>query len=457
MAKPPNILSRLRDLISPKQAPVKGGEIAAIPQKRRRMRMPIDQEIVRPIKGDKELTHEICEIALWSQEFAASIGALTTDCFQQISGQSGSWSIAETQDGSEDGVKTNPDIVAIGKEVATRMYNGRYVLGGDRLQATALDYFQFGDGFLELEIGRDGTGDYCITRSAERPSLQMFPVVDEFNEILYYALRSGRSSFEEGEEVQIPRWKTLHLSRFPNRSHLGRPASLEMVDSAWRPLKETAVDLSEAIRSAGSSMLVHEMSAAVQPDDRQAYIEDVQQRRSTGAMLDLFAYNGTKINELGKAGDRVDALFKAFTSYRSMMIPFGVPSWAFPAISGRQDSNKDIANQPALLYARQIADMRSKMGEKIKWAIALEIVLKKGYDFYAKSGGFEIVWGDWFVTGMEQGMMQQGKEQGRGDNQQLNQMNAMLNSIHQQQQRSIDLINTHKVIAEAMQGGSDFE
>jgi hypothetical protein len=349
--------------------------------------------------------------------------------------------------------------IAVGLRAAkadSRMYNGRYVLGGDRLQATLLDCQQFGDGFLELGIGKDGLGDYCITQSAERPSLQMFPVCDEFNEIQYYDLRSGKSSFGGTDEgIQIPRWKTLHLSRFPGRDHLGRPASFEMVDSAWRPLKETAVDLSEAIRSAGSSMLVHELSAGIQPDDRQTYIEEVQAKRQSGAMLDLFAYSGTEIKELGKAGDRVNALFQAFTSYRAMMIPFGVPSWAFPAISGRQDSNKDIANQPALLYARQIADMRSKMGEKIKWAIALEIVLKKGYDFYAKNGGFEVVWGDWFVTGMEQGMMQQG--QGRGDNQQLNQMNAMLNRIQQQQQRSVDLINTHKVIAEAMQGGSDLE
>lgn len=456
MANSPNIFSRLRDLIAPKQAPIKGGEITPTPQRRRQLkRLPIDQNIVRTIKGDAELTHEICEIALWSQEFAASIGALTTDCFQQIGGQSSSWRIADTKDGSEDGEKTHPDILAIGKEIASRMHNGRYVLGGDRLQSTLLDYQQFGDGFLELGIGKDGLGDFCINRTAERPSLQMFPVLDEFDEVDYYALRSGNKGFSGEDEIQIPRWKVLHLSRFPGRNHLGRPASLEMVDSAWRPLKETAVDLSEAIRSAGSSMLVHELSSTITPDNRQTYIEDVQQKRLSGAMLDLFAYDGTQIKELGKAGDRVDALFKAFTSYRSMMIPFGVPSWAFPAISGRQDSNKEIANQPALLYSRQIADMRSKMGEKIKWAIAIEVVLKKGYDFYAKNGGFEIVWGDWFVTGLEQGMLQQG--QGRGDGQQLNQMNAMLERIHEQQQVSIDLVNTRKVILEASKGVSDFE
>jgi len=455
MARNPDIFGRLRDLIAPKQKPAKGGIITPTPQRRRMRRMPIDQDIVRAIKGDRELTHEICEIALWCQEFSASIGALTSDCFQQIGGQSSSWRISETKDGSEDGEKVHPDVAAIGKEIASRMFNGRYVLGGDRLQATAMDYHQFGDGFLELGIGKDGLGDYCISRTAERPSLQMFPIVDEFNEIEYYALRSGHSAIDAENEVQIPRWKTLHLSRFPGRNHLGRPASFEMVDAAWRPLKETAVDLSEAIRSAGSSMLVHELSREISPGNRQTYIEDIQAKRSTGAMLDLFAYDGTKIQELGKAGDRVNALFQAFTSYRAMMIPFGVPSWAFPAISGRQDSNKDIANQPALLYSRQIADLRSKMGEKIKWAIAIEIVLKKGYDFYAKNGGFEIVWGDWFVTGMESGMLQQG--QGRGDSQQLNQMNAMLNSIHQQQQRSIDLVNTRRVIYEASQGVSDLE
>jgi hypothetical protein len=163
-----------------------------------------------------------------------------------------------------------------------------------------------------------------------------------------------------------------------------------------------------------------------------------------------------KIHQLAGGGSQVKPLVDAFMTYRAMMILPGVQSWRFPAISGRQDSNKDIANQPALDYARRIADLRSLMGQSIKWAIALEIVLKKGYEFYRQDGRFEIVWGDWFVTGMEQGLMSgnaQGDAVAANEKQRMKRLDAMFTSIENRLQRSIDLDNANKLIMEVQKRG----
>jgi hypothetical protein len=94
------------------------------------------------------------------------------------------------------------------------------------------------------------------------------------------------------------------------------------------------------------------------------------------------------------------------------------------------------------------------MGQQIKWAIALEIVLKKGYEFYRQDGRFDIIWGDWFVTGMEQGLMSgnaQGDAVAANEKQRMKRLDAMFTSIENRLQRSIDLDNANKLIMEVQQ------
>jgi hypothetical protein len=456
MARPPQIGNLVTPLSSNRRQIVTGGEICtpiARRRQNRRFQLPIKEPIIRTIMGDAELTIEIAEASLWSQELSGSIDYLTSDPFQQMGGQSASWEMSMTQNGRPDGPKTHPDIVAIGNEMKDRMFNRRYVLGGDRLQQSLESALMFGDGFLEMEIAKDGLGSLCISRTLERPSLSTFIGVDDVGEIDHYVLRSADNPNENF--AVIPAWKLLHFSRRQGANYYGDPICRAMIDEAWRPLKQVAADLSDAVRAAGVQPLVHEFGADTSETDMENYKTNVNMQRESGIITDLFTMSGMKISQLTGGGSRVGPLVEAFMTYRAMMIVPGVQAWRFPAIAGKQDSNKDIANQPALDYARRIAGIRSLMGQQIKWAVSLEIVLKKGYEFYRENGHFEIVWGDWFVTGMEQGMMsgnsQGGATTGGGasESQRMGRLDAMMTAIESRLQRSIDLDNAHQQLMEA--------
>ena len=453
MARPPQIGNLIAPLKTNRRQLVNGGEIATGTSRQRRQRrnsLPIKEHIIRTVMGDAELTVELAEAAIWSQELSASIHYLTADPFQQMAGQSGSWEMSVTQNGKEDGVKTHPDIVSIGNEVKDRMFNRRYILGGDRLQQSLESTLTFGDSFLEMEIAKDGLGGLCVSRTLERPSLSMFVMTDDTGEVDYYSLRSPNDPTTEF--ANIPAWKCLHFSRRQGRNYYGDPIAIAQIDEAWRPLKQVAADLSDAVRAAGVQPYVHQFPEDVKEDDIEKYKADLEMRRETGILTDLFTMPGMQITQLTGGGSKVSALVDAFMTYRSMMIIPGVQAWRFPAISGKQDSNKDIANQPALDYARRIADLRSLMGQQIKWAVSLEIVLKKGYEFYRENGRFEIVWGDWFVTGMEQGLMSggsQGSSTSRtAESQRMQRLDAMLTSMENRMQRSIDLDNVNRTLIE---------
>ena len=74
-------------------------------------------------------------------------------------------------------------------------------------------------------------------------------------------------------------------------------------------------------------------------------------------------------------------------------------------------AGKEIANQPALAYARTIAHIRTIVSEQIEFAVAVELVLQRGWDWYTANGEFEVQWAEWFVTGMEQGVLHQDQQE----------------------------------------------
>jgi hypothetical protein len=51
-----------------------------------------------------------------------------------------------------------------------------------------------------------------------------------------------------------------------------------------------------------------------------------------------------------------------------------------------------------------IAAIRGLLGEQIKWAINVELILKMGYDWWVENGRYDIVWGDWVMSTLESAM-----------------------------------------------------
>lgn len=437
MARPPNLISRIRDLISTRFRPVAAGENPSVPIVRRRGRvdLPFDEPIVRLILGDRNLTRDLCEVAYWSPEAIGVVDFLSGDPFQQIGGETGSWAIAATRDGKDDGAATHPNVLAVGRDLASRMVGREYLLGGDRLQSLVSNGLFFGDGVAELEFGLDGTGALTITGLTDRPSLQTFFEREDDEDVCYYS--DGR------EIVPVPAWKLLRFSHAKRQGRYGKPLFLPHIDTSWRPCKATAADLADAIRAAGTAPLIHSLGKDASPEERARYQESVELKRDTQIVTDLFLVGGGSVSRVASDGS-IGQLLDAFMNYRKAMIPAGMPTYLFPWFTGG-DSGKDLAGQPALAYARKIANIRSQVGELVKWAIALEIVLRHGYDFYRQEGQFEITWGKWFVTGLESDLMAQEKP---ARNPQSDRMESMMRSLESRLQHSIDLANTARVIQE---------
>ncbi|NJR69324.1 MAG: hypothetical protein HC771_12180 [Synechococcales cyanobacterium CRU_2_2] len=443
MARPPSLFTRLRELISPAKANASGdGALHRIGGQSRRIvrrNQPHDEPIVRLILGDRELTEELCKMAAWSREAIGVVEFLSSDPFQQLGGETSSWHLSPTKDGTDDGVKTHPDTLAIGRDLAARLNGKDYILGGDRMRSLLRSALFFGDGFAELEISKDGN-TYGITGLVDIPSLQVFPVTDALGKLDNYVIRTGRYSEASEPKIEIPWWKVLQVSH-QQRGILGTPLLQPQVDQAWRPLQSVAEDLLDVLRANGTAPWVHTFGVNTTEEDAEAYRLRIEEERGSRILTDLYMANGGKV-ERAPGGDRsIAAILEAFRGYQSLMIPPGVPSYLFAGLQS-QDSAKEIAGQPALAYARKIAALRSLVGAQIRWAVSLEIVLRRGYDFYREHGQFEVAWGKWLVTGMESENM--AAESARAE--------SRINRLDNQLQGLADYHNAASIIDEVISG-----
>jgi len=437
----PPLLARIKDLIDKRPKTVSGGQVAqasASRSRRKRLALPFTEPIVRLALDDAEVTRDLCEIATWSTRAVGAVGFLSNDPFQQAGGQVGSWSIAKTRDGTPDGPRTHPDILAIGREMATRLDGKELVLGGDRLQSPWRNALFHGDGYAEVEISADGLGSYTITKLVDRPTYQMFGCLGTREP---YLLVTDAQS--QKDALEIPWWKVVHLSHQGRVGHYGTSLFLAQVDRAWRPLKLALEHELDIIHAAGTAPWIHSFGPDTTEEEQENYRLRIEEERDVRILTDLFISNGGSVQRAASGDGAIAGILNAIEKYEVQMIPAGFPSYLFPGVQGG-DAGKDLSAQPALAYARKIANARSLIGQQVRWVVALEIVLRKGYEFFQKEGQFEIEWPFWMVSGLESTQMQGGiaaqQTQARLD--------QMMSSLESRYQTMIDLDNTGKIIAE---------
>ena len=449
MARTPSLISRIRDLIAPKQKIDPLGQVqhtsTARTRRIRSLHLPVSEPMVRLILGDKDLTRDLLEIMEWSPEAIGAVGVLSGDTFQQIDGQTSSWSIAATRDGLENGANTHPDVIAIAQEIRGRFSGKQYVIGGDRLQTVHANQLWLGDGYAEIELSKDGKSEYFVSQLLDRPSLQIFHSCEN-GKISNYQLRTGHGP--DDEAFEIPWWKMLHLSHGGCQGRYGKPLLQSQIDAAWRPLKATAEDMLDVIRANGTAPWIHEYGQETTEQAKEVYQLQLEQERETRILTDLFIDHGGSVTRASGGDGAISAILEAAIHYRTLMIPPGIPAWMFSGLKSG-DAAKELANQPALAYARRQGSYRSQIGAQIKWVIALEIVLRKSYDFYAKEGQFEIEWPKWFISGLEADLMSQAPAQAPPQGQQVEErINRMMAQLDKRQGHLMSLSNVGRVIEE---------
>jgi hypothetical protein len=349
----------------------------------------------RPINGSLDLSNALLEMATWSRE-ARDVGSyLARDAFMEQSGRFGSWTIAKMK-GDDEAVHS--DVIAIGKNLASRRSGKELILGGTRLKRAASDAAAFyGDAFLEIAIEKEGIGrnDYGIARSLYLPSLSVF--VDETcdGQLNGYWQRARMTPGED--DIFIHPIKMLHFSHEKQRRY--GQALLQQSIPAWQKLKRVAPDVEKAVRESAVAPWLHIMPQDAKRDKRAAYKRAHETMQMQGVISNLYLDHGADVRRAAGGNADLSAIIEHWLNLRAQIVPSGFPSYLFPRLStGSATSNKELANQPAAVYARMIADVRSMLGSELKWAIDLEILLVKGYDFLMENADYDIEWPSWEVV-----------------------------------------------------------
>ena len=351
---------------------------------------------IRPIAGNLTNAIELLEMLTWCREAKDSLRIMSKDSFQNIEGSTDSWTV----------VCRNPEAQAIVDELQRRRSNKVPVIGGSRLINAVYSMLGQGDSFLELGFDKDESGKWCISKSNYLPPLSVFIDQTDIGETVDY--RQQTSYLPREDDRVIHPVKILHF-QYDKSGIYGTGLLLPSLEP-WRKVKEVSIDIEEASRAAGLAPWVHTMPEGASEDYRQNYRADIDDQRRDGVITDLYLMPGGDVRKAANDTD-LAPLIDYWLQLRYQCIPSTFPIWMFPGMGLESAAGKEIANQPALAYARTIAHIRTIVSEQIEFAVAVELVLQRGWDWYTANGEFEVQWAEWFVTGMEQGVLHQDQQE----------------------------------------------
>ncbi|NEP53322.1 MAG: hypothetical protein F6K65_32790, partial [Moorea sp. SIO3C2] len=293
------------------------------------------------------------------------------------------------------GPEVHPRIRAIASDLAKR-YNGKeLILGGDRLKRAARESLLTGNACLAMAIDKEGISrnDWGISKTAYRPSLSVF--VDEEDDGFLNGYWQRSQSYPSDSDAFLHPLTTLWFSWEKHNSY-GEPLVLPSV-----PIWMNLLDMSEWVQKAATDTAVspwlHIMPEGFGQDRKDSYQQEYQQLQREGAVTNLFLYSGAEVKKAASGNATLEPLIDQWLNLRYQMVPPGVPLWLYPGLGMEASTGKELANQPAMAYGRLVANVRSMLGEQIRWALSLEILLKEGYEFLQENNRYDITWPKWEV------------------------------------------------------------
>lgn len=354
----------------------------------------IPEPVYRPIMLDRGLALELCEFLVWSPEMVTSMTILAQNIFQEETGAIGSWKIrTKNKDGTPLERPPHPNVVAIAESLRNRYNGGIPVLGGQRLEEAAWCIAK-GDVFMELEISREGIGrnDYGISNSIYIPPFSMFVNNDEQGRIQEYRQQVNVAPSEEDRV-----WKNYDIARILHFKHRGGnqrygvSRAFAQIES-WRKYKSS----SRRIEESASTLLgfwLHEAPPEVGTDWRQAYRSEFEAMlENSDYITNLYLPNGADVRRTSSPTPSLTPLLAEHTLNRYGCCLAGVPVYYIPGLGLESGASKELANSPALNYARLIAHTRSILADRLRMALALEVTLNYGYEFWLENSDVEFDW-----------------------------------------------------------------
>ena len=348
---------------------------------------------VRPILGDIEISRELVEMRTWSYETRHWLRIMAQNCFQEKHGKVGSWRIVP-----EERQTLNPDVLAISQGLRHRYFGKTPVIGGQRLERATKDALSYGCAFLQLAFDTEGISrnDYCISRSMYMPSLSMFIDDGEQGQVQGYWQQAGELRRES--DTWIHPIKILHF-KFEGMGAYGFPATFQHLET-WRKIKDAGANLEEAALNTSIVPWVHIMPPDQDERYKQNYQRDYEGKLDQGIVPNIYLMHGAKVEKASNANPTLKPSLDYFLSLRYQMLHPEFPIWSMPGLALEQGASKELANQPAMAYARAIAYLRAMLGEQILFAHWIEIALRRGIDFLRENQHFDVAWPEWVVSEM---------------------------------------------------------
>ena len=367
---------------------------------RRRYPLEIPEYPVR----DPDLARQLIDLCHNSYDGSHTLLIAQRDTFSSADGDDQGWSVAETL---ADNTPVHPDVLAILRDLISRQKGKEKILGGGRLKKALWNALGYGDCFMEFAIDRDGLGrssDMGISETLYLPTWEMFVVEDQQGRVIGYA-QSQRLVYREDLmnpttrqrliESGIIRWfeavKVVHF-KHQEQTLYGRSIFPKESRDAWYELQQLQNDKKRGLRALGVNPNLHIMPQGKDLKFLNSYRLKYQQMLQEGTITDMFMLNGGDIRKPMGVNNNFEGFFKEETKLRQKIVPPGVPVWMYPGLGVEQKGTREIAREPSRAYARMRYDWCTLLTEGIKYMCDVEIILRKGFDWFLENGQYRIVW-----------------------------------------------------------------
>ena len=373
-------------------------DVAAIGGRARQTRqrfLDLPEIVLRPVMADRAISMEIEELVQWSPEMNACLTILAQNVFQSELGEIGSWKIkTKNRDGTPLEKPVHPDVISIAENLRTRRNGKDFVLGAQRLEQAVWAVAR-GDEFCELALEKEGIGrnDWGISKSLFLPRWSCFVEANEQNEVMSYRQQS-RLDICDSDRI----WSGADLARmlhfkYKPQGRYGFPGVFAQVEP-WRKLKELSMDIESASRSAIAPWIL-EMPPEKDETYRQAFRAEMEGQLENGMITHLYLPHDADMRKAASATPTMKPLLDVMVQLRYQTLLPSFPVFLISGLALEAGVGKELSGQNAMSYGRLIAHVRSMLGEQIEWALALEIVMNRGYQWWLDHNDFELEWPEW--------------------------------------------------------------
>lgn len=354
-------------------------------------RRDYDLEIKEYPIRDAVVARELIEMTTWCVEARSVLSYLARDVFSSSDGDNQGFSVADTLD--DNLTPVNPEIRDIILDLLRRRNGGDYVIGGNFLKKAVRQAVGWGDSFIEISIDREGISpsDYCVSNSIYLPPWEVFRVEDDRGQLLGF---EQRRRLQDPDPIQFHPLSVVHF-RYEQDYLYGQSIFLQSI-SDWAKLKDATFDLANAMRAVGCNPTLHILPESADESYRIAYKDNYQNMLMDGMITDLFLLAGSDVRKISNVNPDLKTLIDNVNFLRSRILPPGFPIWLMPGLD--TTGAKDISGQPARAYARMRNDICSMVAESVRQIIDIEIVLKKGFDWYVENGKYRLVFPKFLIS-----------------------------------------------------------